>query len=431
MWRRWGDDLYAFAILLVFTAEALTFGLLTWSFVLRLTRHLDEVRLGSFLAGTVAVTAVGMLLFGAHVLGYHVLSSRQERGRHQRLEDWTERWVGALFGGKQPPAGSLPREAVESLLDLRETLRGVEGDRIEAMIRRYGIGERLLRQSQALEVRGVARVIRAIQRRRLSARLEALEGLAKARLPWSFDPLMRLLGDRGPAVRIMALRGLARTVGRMRAGPSRDRAADRFAEACTRTELPAGAIEESLLLLEDAAPRVLARVLAEFGSTPTIDSPAERPALLNRVLDAVGRLKLLDMTEEVASFAVDPDPEVRAAAFRALARLGLLPPGADQAVAVSLHDPIEFVRVQAVRAAALLGRDEARHALWDLLGDESWWVRRSAAQTLVGMGTVGPATIKEAAARHPDRYARHMAVQVLLEAGRLDPARARRMREAM
>jgi HEAT repeat protein len=147
------------------------------------------------------------------------------------------------------------------------------------------------------------------------------------------------------------------------------------------------------------------------------------------VLDTAGRLKALDLAEQVAPFCGHPNPEVRAAALRALSLIGILPPGSEQAAAVALIDPVEYVRIQATRTASLLPRVAAERALWDLLADESWWVRRAAAKALLTLGTDGPAILERAGRSHQDRFGRHMAIQVLLDSGHLDPARARRLRE--
>jgi hypothetical protein len=425
MWRRYGDDVYAFVVLLVFTVEAVVLGALTWAFVLRLADRLGEGRLGGFLAGAVAITGLALLLIGGHVLAYHVLSNRRERWRRQRLEAWTERWVAVLLQKEPPPHGPLTPEAVESLLDLRETLVGTEGERVEWLVRRYGLGEELVHRSRPR--RGLGGVVSSVRTRRLSSRLEALEFLAKARLGQAIDPLMSLLQDREPTVRLMALRGLARTIARLPAGPPREEAADRFAEVIGETDLPSGAIEESLLLLEGAAPSVLSRLLS---AAPAHGEKAGAPmddSRLARVLDAAGRLKALDLAEEVAPFCGHPNPEVRAAALRALGLIGILPPGSEQAAAVALMDPVEYVRIQATRTASLLPRVAAERALWDLLGDDSWWVRRAAAHALLTLGTDGPAILERAGRSHEDRYGRHMAIQVLLDSGHLDAARARRL----
>lgn len=125
-----------------------------------------------------------------------------------------------------------------------------------------------------------------------------------------------------------------------------------------------------------------------------------------------------------------PEPEVRAAAIRALRQIGYVPPEAEEGVLAALHDELPFLRTQAAHVSPLLPRDEVLPELWRLMGDGSWWVRRAAAQALSRMAGTGLSQLRRAARRHPDRYARHMAVQVLLEAGRLDAEEARHLRAA-
>jgi HEAT repeat protein len=130
-------------------------------------------------------------------------------------------------------------------------------------------------------------------------------------------------------------------------------------------------------------------------------------------LDAVARLQLLVFGEESARFLDHPDPEVRAAALRAVAKVGLLPSSAYQAVLEACRDEVDFVRIHAVAAARLLPHDRATAALWDGLGDRSWWVRRSAADAMAALGPAGLGELGHAATAHPDRYARDIAAQTL------------------
>lgn len=432
MWRRFGDDLLAIIFVLLFSLLAFAVAALIGAVVLDLIDELALGRLGALVAGGAAITGLALLLVAANVLGYRVISTRLERGRGRRLEMWTERWVGVVVQGEPPPPGPLPMEAQEALLDLREPLVGAEGERVEGLVRRFGIGEELVRRSRDRTRRGPARLL-GRRRHRLAYRLAALEALAKVRLSQSVDPLLRLLDDKEPAVRVMALRSLARTMAGMPDGQAQ-KEVTRFAEVICTADLPSGAIEECLLLLEGMAVPVLRHLLGAASPMGRNGAgPDERPALedarLARAMDAIGRLKVLELEREVAPFCAHPNPEVRAAALRALSSIGVLPPGAEHGVSAALMDPVEFVRVQAARTATLLPRTVAQRAMWDLLGDESWWVRRAAAHSMLGLGTDGPDELERAGRSHPDPYARHMAVQVLLDTGHVDASRAWRIRE--
>ncbi|GIU99164.1 MAG: hypothetical protein KatS3mg014_0780 [Actinomycetota bacterium] len=163
-------------------------------------------------------------------------------------------------------------------------------------------------------------------------------------------------------------------------------------------------IEEVLLLADEAAPALVRPILAR----EDVPAPFVRAAL-----DAVGRLGLLPSGDAAVSRLGHPDPEVRAAALRAVARLHALPEGAREAVRATLDDEVEFVRIHATAAAALLSREDALAALLTRLGDPSSRVRRAAADALAGLGRAGLAELGHAARAHPDRYARDMAAQAL------------------
>ena len=94
---------------------------------------------------------------------------------------------------------------------------------------------------------------------------------------------------------------------------------------------------------------------------------------------------------------------------------------ARSAVLIALTDDTEFVRVQAARAAAFVPAIDALVALHESLGDLSWWVRRASAESLLRLGRRGLSVLARAARFHPDRFAREMASQVLLDSGLVIP----------
>jgi HEAT repeat protein len=205
----------------------------------------------------------------------------------------------------------------------------------------------------------------------------------------------------------MAARAAARTLSEW-AGPGRAEAFGAFSDALSWADLPAGALAETLLLLDRSASGVVARLLSD---------PNSPPVALRATLDAVGRLHLVEFAYEAGVWIGHQDPEVRAAALRALGRLGRVPMRARDAVVIALADDTEFVRVQAARAAAYVPARIAVNALHGSLGDRSWWVRRAAAESLLNRGRWGIATLRKAARAHRDRFARDMAAQVLLDGG--------------
>jgi HEAT repeat protein len=226
-----------------------------------------------------------------------------------------------------------------------------------------------------------------------------MDALAQARFPEALPALLPYLEDKDPVLRLAAARAAARL-----AAPED---APLLGEALLRSGLPRGALLEILLLLEDRAFPVLEAFLDRGG-------PRERWA----ALEATGRLRRHDLVEKVLPFLAETDPELKAAALRALWRLGHPPSGYEGEVLSALFAPQEFLRVQAVRVLPLLGAvrvlpllgNLAERALWNRLGDPSFYVRRAAAEALKALN---PDLLAEAARAHPDPYARAVARHVL------------------
>jgi HEAT repeat protein len=301
-------------------------------------------------------------------------------------------WLDVLYLDREPPPPPLPNDAIAALLQVRETLKGVEGRRVAQIVYRYGLPQRFARSVRAPKI---------------SARLEAVEALAQARIPSALPDLISLIADPEPVVRVAAARAGVRTLAAVPPGRDRDVGAADLIQALETNHLPRGVVEEILLLGEDAAPQLVGELLLR------LDVPI---ASLKAGLNAAGRLQLFTFTDELVRFVDHADPEIRAAAFRAFRSIGYLPPEAEPAVIAALHDPVEFVRIHAARAARLLDAETALPILWNVLGDPSWWVRRAAARSLVNLGEAGRRELAIASAAHPDRYARDMASQVLRDA---------------
>jgi len=337
-----------------------------------------------------------------YLLAYQGVSHRRELALERSRARWVDVWLDVLYLDREPPPSPLHHGAVAALLEVRETLKGVEGSRVAQIVDRYGLGERFARKVRAPKV---------------STRLEAVEALAQARIPAALPDLISLIADPEPVVRVAAARAGVRTLSAVPAGPDRDAGAASLIHALEINDLPRGVIEEILLLGEDAAPQLVGELLLR------LDVPV---ASLKAGLDAAGRLQLFSFTDELIRFVDHADPEIRAAAFRAFRSIGYLPPEAEPAVVAALDDPVEFVRIHASRAARLLDVETALPILWRVLGDPSWWVRRAAARSLVSLGDAGRRELAIASAAHPDRYARDMVSQVLRdEAASLVPAGGR------
>jgi HEAT repeat protein len=407
VWRRYGDAAYTLVALAILGFEMLALGALSLSFLPGRSTGIASTPVEGVLLATVTSAASALVMLGLYLLFYHFVSTQRDRRHARQLDTWTERWIALALADDSdvatadiPTSGRLPRAAVDAALSLLEAMKSEEGDRLKAALARHGIDRWLLRH---------------VGSGHLTARLDAVESLGKARLPQALDPLLALLEHPKPVVRRMAVRAAAGTVAIMPPKPGPDGPGGKFVRALLKTDLKAGVVQESLLLLETHAGAVLRDLLA---------NPSLADSLLWVVLETAGRLGLADMAEEISARAIHSDPELRAAAFRALHRLGTVPDRAQPPLLAALHDEVDFVRVQAAHAAAFLPGDVALGALEPRLGDDSWWVRRAAAASLARVGDDGVFAVKRAAKTHPDQAAREMAAQILLEADLLDPATA-------
>jgi HEAT repeat protein len=392
VWRRFGDETFSALVAVVVTVEAGTVFVLVLLLGGRATGLVGPSRVRGALLASIVSVSLGLVVLTVYLLAYQGISHRRELALERSRSRWVGFWLDVLYRDRQPPPPPLQHGAVAALLEVREALKGVEGRRVAQIVDRYGLEEGLAHGTRAPKV---------------SARLEAVEALARARIPSALPDLISLIADPEPVVRVAAARASVRTLAAVPAGPDRDAGAARLIQALETNELPRGVIEEILLLGEDAAPQLVGELLLR------LDVPV---ASLKAGLGAAGRLQLFTFTDDLVRFVDHPNPEIRAAAFRAFRSIGYLPPEAEPAVIAALGDPVEFVRIHASRAARLLDVETALPIIWNVLGDPSWWVRRAAARSLISLGDAGRRELAMASACHPDRYARDMAGQVLRDA---------------
>jgi HEAT repeat protein len=377
MWRR-GERLYALLVFLVVALEALALGGLVWVFSGRLLGAFDYPVARLYLLRALLLTALVLVVLGAYILLYHAYTALKEARDRALYGRYLTAFTEALFSGTEPPPPPWPEPALEALLHLRETLKGEMGEKVAEWLRRG-------RPPWAFRLR-----------RRWTSRperLEALEALGLARLPETLEAILPYLEHPDPVLRLAAARAGARV--------AQGEGVLRLGEALLGAGLSRGALLEALLLLEDRAEPVAALFLEKGGREEVWAA-----------LEAVGRLHLHALAERVLPFLEAEDSEVRAAALRALARLGYPPVGYEEAVLGLLRGGEEFLRVQAARLTPLLPPNLARRALWEALKDPSFYVRRAAAEALASLDME---LLRKAAEAHPDPYGRAMAGQVLLE----------------
>lgn len=390
IWRRFGDAVYAAVVIAAFALQIAAMGFVTFGLIGSATGLGPKTGLRAVVIGATAMVALALFMLVVYVLAQHAIGSTKEDSRVRQQEEWSARWLRVLFGMEDLPKDKVSAAAGAALLDLAETVTGPEAQKVRGLMVDHGIQGHLLK--------GAAK-------RRMAARLDALEGLAKARLPEAMPLLLRSIDvSSHRAVATLAARAASRTLAALPAGPQRTHLSVSFGEALARAGLPTGVIEEALLLAEEAAVPAERYLLVrpELGSRE-----------LKATLDAVGRAMARELASSVVAHGDHDDPEVRAAALRGLSRLHVLPPKAFELITSRLEDPVSFVRVQATRALCLVRPDVAERLCVGLLGDPSWWVRKASAEVLLTLGPGGTDALVEAASMHEDRYARDMAAQVL------------------
>lgn len=356
-------------------------------------------------SASVAIAAMAMTAVG---IVSHAIRSRRQTRDEQVRRVWSDRWIDVVFGEAEVPVGPLPRPAVASLLDLRESLIGEPAEMVGSLMRDYGIESGLIESLEATHrtnASGQKTVIKP--RRTLDRRLELLDELGRARTPKAVPTLMSAASDPEPEARHAGMRALARSVAAIGSEAERQAVAPEVVKVLHDARLSMGALAEAMELLGPAAQHVVAPVL-------------ERPhrygnRMLIAALDTVGHLRLDELAEQAARFASSRRIPVRLAALHALTKLERLPVAVAPTIQRAFHDRNPAIRVEAARAAKLLDTKTAIYYLEELLCDEDWTVRRVAATTLAGLGGPGIRTLIATSLVHGDHRARSITTQVLVE----------------
>lgn len=429
VWRVDGEALFATLTVVVVVVEALALAALIWALLFsRVATPPGSWMLADVLVAAVSTTAVLLAVVTVAATLLRSVSARREEAQADETAAWTDTWRRVVAGSIPCPVGPIDDGAMRALLEIREAATGVAEERAGSVIRAAG-GDRILLGRLEAIVAGCRygwprRLVRSLRSHRrsppLGATLDTLDDLAMARLGEAVPLLLALVTSGRGAIRNKALRAAARSIAGI--GSDRARAAGALAllDGLPRRELSRGALDETLLLLDQAAVPVVRSVLtahagpAVRGRGPPGKDDTFEVSLVAACLDSVARLHLQEVGELIApQLAADRPLEIRAAGLRALAGEPALPANAALPLRRALSDPQDVVRTQAARAARLLPGSDASRALVALLADPSWWVRLAAGETLATLGPPGTAALTDAARHHSDRFARQMAAQVL------------------
>lgn len=328
-------------------------------------------------ASLLAVCVVVVLgHMGATALRRRVLAPRLARA---------ERDGAAAIARGQPRAAAaafarLPvREQVRLLAELGEQVTERGTRTVTAIARRSGLLARTERRTTSLS-----------RWRRLRA-LRVLTHVGGGR-----DVVPARLEDPAPEVRAQAAAWVAR-----------------HGDARTATAL-AGRLTDGARLARFAAADAVVRIgrAAAPDVARRLDT-ASGPTVLPILAVAAALGEAEELRVPAQRHLAAPEPEVRAAAVAALARLG----GADDAIADRLDDPDAGVRAAAAEGCGALGAWRHAPRLGTLLRDPSWDVRRAAGQALRALGGPGALVLRRALDDH-DPFAADMA-RLALEEERL------------
>jgi HEAT repeat protein len=334
----------------------------------------------------IVASMVGIGLLVAFILVRRKVRGRRFRQREQRALAIRGKWE-AIVNVKIPPETwrfhPLDREIIQSiLLDALEVAAPDQAEPLLRCLRRSGLLDALI--YEARQLRGLRRS-------------QALLALGRTRAPEAIPALVEVLDEPDDEVRLDAVRALGRI--------GLPKAAVGLLEQISVADLslPAAPLQNALLNCCRAEPRVLVPFLRRADDTA-------RP-LLARVL---GEIATAEMGDDLLLLTVDPLPEVRASAARALGRAKSKT--ALSALANLARDPEWFVRLRATVALGELNDPLAIPLLIATLCDANRYVRLRSAAALAGYEQY-LGEILELVQRTGDRYALQALVSELERSG--------------
>lgn len=291
-----------------------------------------------------------------------------------------------------PPEVAEDEAFLDAVIDLRNTVTGVEVDKLSGIADRYKLIEH---QSKRLRSRFP-----------MTRRLRAAVSLAELGNDNSAPIMMEHLDDPSVEIRIQAARGLAR-IGYT---PAIDRIVER---------------------LEQEDPWVRARFgdsLAGFGAAAAgplmayvrVNHVADDPTAVVQALETLAVIGDLSVGPQVAEVLERADhPEVQIAAVAALGSVG--GPHVLGPVREALRSKDWRVRAKAATSLGAIRDGSVADDLASALEDPEWWVRRNSAAALAALP--GGMTTLYAALESHDRFARDAAAEALEDIGELARAR--------
>jgi HEAT repeat protein len=346
--------------------------------------HLVMIRIVEGVGGGLALLTIAIVINKA----LREMGEALDRRRRALLEPLVFEYLGAA--SSRPLRDALPkspsrrdRRLVEQiLLESARHLKGSTRERITA----------------AFEGQGAVReAIRGLGSARWWKRADAAEKLGLMRSETAVEPLVQLMNDPEPEVRIRAARALGLIRGKTSIRPLVGALADPSRWSAIR-------VAEILISVGSEA---VDELLAAFDTLPQNGRVS--------ALDVLGRIRGLRAIGLMKRCLVDPHPDIRARAAHGLGLIG--DPGTTPDLIGALRDQEWPVRAMAAKALGRLGDPSAIPHLRKAMKDRRWWVRYNSGEALRHLGSAGLEALTDMLSS-TDPYARHMAV-AQLEEGRV------------
>ena len=120
---------------MVLVAEAAMLGLLVWALLFSSAVSTSGTfGLGSILVGAVTLTAVLIAITTAVVMLVRAMAANREIRRAPSIAAWTQRWHQAISDPAACPAPPYTEDAIEALLEVRESVDASEARRAAEIV---------------------------------------------------------------------------------------------------------------------------------------------------------------------------------------------------------------------------------------------------------------------------------------------------------
>ena len=354
--------------------------------------------------GAAAIVALVVLAVAAVALVSALALPERDRLRAQHRDRWADTWIGVVFGDAPEPDGPLNDVAIDTLLDLRESLIGEPAERVAELVHSYGIDTTI---ATKIALQPKRRPHLRLLTNDAAERAEILDDAGRARSPEVIPALLEHVRDAAPSEHGLGIRALARSVAAITNDADRRAVVPDVLRVLQESDLTQPALSEAIQLFGAATDHVVTMILS--------DPRRWGEGLIVAALEAAGLSQTTDHSRELTKFASAHRVAVRIAALHSLSKLQRLPAAAGAAVEKAFNDRNPAVRIEAAQLAKLLEPRTAITHLEELLCDREWSVRRAAATTLASLGGPGIRTLIATSLVHGDPRARSVATQTLVE----------------